>query len=148
MGRQRSRHHIREQNRDPDIRESSNLTDAEFKTLVIKVLSELWGSVDKFSENFNQEIKNIKMQITKGIQSEMKNTLSDMRSILNGINKRINKVNEEKDQMPYLDDGKAKDTQSEWQEMRCQGIYKNNLRSIWDTIKSPNIHLIGVTEEN
>ena len=48
--------------------------------------------------------------------------------------------------MPYLEDGKAKDTQSEWQEIRCQD-YKNNLRSIWDTIKGPNVHLIGVTEE-
>ena len=49
--------------------------------------------------------------------------------------------------MPYLENGNAKDTQSEWQEIRCQE-YKNNLRSIWDTIKGPNIHLIGVTEKN
>ena len=70
--------------------ESSNLTDAEFKTLVIKMLNEFLGSVDEFSENFNNEIKkNIKMEmeIIKGNQSEMKNTLSEMRSILNGINK-------------------------------------------------------------
>ena len=39
-----------QENRDPDIMESSNLTDAEFKTLVIKMLNELMGSVDKFSE--------------------------------------------------------------------------------------------------
>ena len=37
----------------------------------------------------------------------MKNTLSEMRSILNGINKGINKVNKEEDQMPYLEDRKA-----------------------------------------
>ena len=49
--------------------------------------------------------------------------------------------------MPYLEDGKAKDVPSEWQVIRCQG-YKNNLRSIWDTIKGLNIHLIGITEEN
>ena len=49
--------------------------------------------------------------------------------------------------MPYLEDGKAKDTQSEWQEIRCQD-YKNNLRRIWDTIKGPNIRLSGVSEEN
>ena len=46
MGRQRSRNHMREQNRDPDIMELSNLSDAEFKTLVIKKLNELMGSVD------------------------------------------------------------------------------------------------------
>ena len=118
---------MREQNRDPDIMESNNLTDAEFKTLVIKMFIELLGSVDKFSENVNKEIKNIKMEmeIIKGNQSEVKNTLSEMRSIFKGINK----VNKEKDQMPYLEDGKAKNTQSEWQEIRCQD-YKNNLRRI------------------
>ena len=52
MGRQRSRNHMREQNRDLDIMESSNLIDAEFKTLVIKMLN----------ENFNEEIKNIKIE--------------------------------------------------------------------------------------
>ena len=45
---------MREQNRDPDIMKSSNLTNAEFKTLVIEMLNELLGSVDKFSENFNK----------------------------------------------------------------------------------------------
>ena len=57
MGRQRSRNHMREQNRDPDIMESSNLTDAEFKTLVIKMLNELRGRIDELSEKFNKEIK-------------------------------------------------------------------------------------------
>ena len=119
MGRQRSRNQTREENRDPDIMESSNLTDAEFKTLVIKMVNELSGSFNKFSENFNKEIKNIKieMEIIKGNQSEMKNTLSEMRSILNGINEGINNVNKEEDQMPYLEGRKAKDTQSEWQKM-------------------------------
>ena len=57
MGRQRSRNHRREQNRDPEIIDSTNLTDAEFKTLVIKTLNELRGSIDELSENFNGEIK-------------------------------------------------------------------------------------------
>ena len=53
MGRQRSRNHMREQNRDPDIMESSNLTGSEFKTLVINMLNELMGNV----ENSNKEEK-------------------------------------------------------------------------------------------
>ena len=36
--------------------ETSNLPDAEFKTLVIKMLNDL-------SENFNKEIRNIKIEI-------------------------------------------------------------------------------------
>ena len=38
--------------------ETSNLPDAEFKTLVIKMLNELRGRVDELSENFNKEIEN------------------------------------------------------------------------------------------
>ena len=30
---------------------------------------------------------------------------------------------------------------------KCQD-YKDDLRRIWDTIKAPNIHLIGISEEN
>ena len=40
----------------------------------------------------------------------MKNTLSEMRNILNGINR----VNKDEDPMTYIKDEKAKDTQSEW----------------------------------
>ena len=40
--------------------ESSNLTDAEFKTLVIKMLNELLGKV----ENCNKEIK-MEMEIMR-----------------------------------------------------------------------------------
>ena len=62
---------MRKQNRDPEIMESRNLTDAEFKTVVIKMLTEHSGSVDKFSKNFNREIKNVKieMEIIKENQS-------------------------------------------------------------------------------
>ena len=91
---------MREQNRDPDRMESSHLTDAVFKTVVIKMLNDLLGSVDKFSENINKgRKKNIKteMEIVKGNQFEKKNILSEMRSILNGTNKGINKTNKEKD---------------------------------------------------
>ena len=40
--------------------ETSNLPDAEFKTLVIRVFSELRGRVDELIENLNnKEIQNI-----------------------------------------------------------------------------------------
>ena len=37
--------------------ESSNLTDAEFKALVIKMFNELRGRVDELYENFNRDRK-------------------------------------------------------------------------------------------
>lgn len=40
--------------------EKSNLPDAQFQTLFIRMLIELSGRVDKLSENFKKEIGNIK----------------------------------------------------------------------------------------
>ena len=48
---------MREKNRDSGKMQSSNLTDAEFKTLIIKMLNELKERVDECSENFIKEIK-------------------------------------------------------------------------------------------
>ena len=47
MGRQRSRNSRREQSRDSEIVRSSNLNDAKFKTLVIKMFNECLGRVDE-----------------------------------------------------------------------------------------------------
>ena len=43
----------------------------------------------------------MEMEIIKGNQPEMKNTLSEMGSVLNGISI----VNKEEDQMTYIKDG-------------------------------------------
>ena len=68
-------------------------------------------------------------EIIKGNQSEMKNIWSEMKSILEGINR----VDEEEDWTTNTGDGEAKDTQSEWQEKISQD-YNNNSRSLWITI--------------
>ena len=87
---------MKEQNKTPEKElkkmETSNQTDAEFKTLVIRMLTDL-------SENFNKEIGNIKIELEsmKKNQSEIKNTLQ---SINNG-------VGEVEDQIRDLEDKEA-----------------------------------------
>ena len=49
-----------------DEREINNLPDKEFKTLVIRMLTELGKRMDEQSENFNKELENKN-------QSELKN---------------------------------------------------------------------------
>ena len=83
----------------------------------------------------------MEMGIIKGNQSQMKNTLSEMKSMLNGING----VNKEEDWTTDIEDGEAKDTQSECKKKRIQD-YNNNLRRLWDTIKCKNIWVIGILE--
>ena len=57
-------------------REISNLSDAEFKTLVVRMLKEL-------SENFNS---------IKKIQSEMKDTLTEIKNNLQGNKSTVDEV--------------------------------------------------------
>ena len=63
MGRQRDMSQMKEQNKTPEKElnkmETNNLPDAEFRTLVIRMLREFRGRVDELSKNFNIEIGNI-----------------------------------------------------------------------------------------
>ena len=72
----------------------SNLPDAEFKTLVIRMLKEL-----------SEDLNSIKM-----IQSETKDTLIEIKNNLQGNNSR---VNEAENQINYLEHKEAKNKQSE-----------------------------------
>ena len=76
--------------------EISNLSDAEFKTLVIRMLKEL-------IEDLNSK---------KKIQSEMKITLIEIKNYLQGNNSR---VDEAENQINDLEHKGAKNNQSEQQ---------------------------------
>ena len=74
--------------------EISNLSDAEFKTLVIRMLKEL-----------SEDLKSIKK-----IQSEMKDTLIEIKNNLQGNNSG---VDEAKNQINDLEHKEAKNNQAE-----------------------------------
>ena len=61
MGIQRNMSHMKAQYKAPEKElnkmEMSNLPNAEFKTMVIRMFNELRGRVEKLSENFNKEIE-------------------------------------------------------------------------------------------
>ena len=77
--------------------EMSNLSDAELKTLVIRMLK-------KLSEDLNS---------IKKIQSEVKDTLIEIKNNLQGNNSR---VDEAKNQINDLEHKETKNNQSEQQE--------------------------------
>ena len=77
--------------------EISNLLDAELKTLVIRMLKEL-------SEDLNS---------IKKIQSEMKDTLTEIKNNLQGNNSR---VDEAENQINDLEHKEAKNNHAEQQE--------------------------------
>ena len=81
--------------------EISHLSDAEFKTLVIRMLQAL-------SEDLNS---------IKKIQSEVKDTLTKIKNNLQGNNSR---VDEAENQINDLEHKEAKNNQSEQEEKRIQ----------------------------
>ena len=97
MRRQRNRAQMKQQIKTPEKElnkmEVSNLSDAEFKTLVIRMLKEL-------SEDINS---------MKKIQSEMRVTLTEIKNNLQGNNR----VDEVKNQINDFEHKEAKNNQSE-----------------------------------
>ena len=77
----------------------SSLSDADFKTVVIRMLKEL-----------HEDLNSIKK-----IQSEMKDTLTEIKNNLQGNNSR---VDEAKNQINDLEHKEAKNNQSEQQERK------------------------------
>ena len=92
---------MKEQNKTPEKElnemEITNLSDAEFKTLIIRMLKEL-------SEDLNS---------IKNFQLEMMDTLIKIKNNLQGSNSR---VDEAENQIDDLEDMEAKNNQSEQQE--------------------------------
>ena len=105
MRRQRNMAQMKRQIKTPEKElnkmEISNLSDAESKTLFIKMLKEL-------SEDFNS---------VKKIQSETKDTLIKIKNNLQGNNSR---VDEAKNQINDLEHKEAKHKLSEQEEKRIQ----------------------------
>ena len=105
-------------------KEIDNLSDAEFKTLVIRMLTDMI----EYGHKMTEEIKAIQSEIKENIQgtnSEGKET----RTQINGLEQK-----EEINIQPEQDE-----------ETR---ILKNEerLRNLWDNFKCPKIQIIGVPE--
>ena len=106
--------------------EISNLSDAEFKTLVIRMLKEI-------SEDFSS---------IKKIQSETKDTVIEIKNNLQG-NKR--RVDETENQINYLEHKETKNNHSEQVVKRIQKG-DDSVSSLWDNFKWSNIRIIRVPE--
>ena len=110
--------------------EISDLSDAKFKTLVVRMFKEL-----------SEDLSSIQY-----IQSEMKDSLIEIKDNLQGNNSR---VDEAENQINDLEHKEAKYNQSGQQEGKRTNSpppHEDSLSSLWDNFKSYNIHLIGVPE--
>ena len=119
MRRQRNVTQMKEQIKTPEKLKKmgiSNLSEVEFKILVIRMLREL-------SEDLN---------CIKKIQSERKDTLIKIKNNLQGNN---NRVNEAENQINDLEHKEAKTSQSEQREEKRIPKNEDDVISLWDKLK-------------
>ena len=134
MRRQRNTAQMKEEIRTPEKElnkvEISNLSEAEFKTLAIRMLKEL-----------SEDLESIKK-----VQSETKDTLIEIKNNLQGNNR----VHEAENQINDLEHEEAKNNQSEQQEERRIFLKNPKMRlckQLLGQLKWSNIHIIGVPRE-
>ena len=96
--------------------EISNLSNEEFKTLVIRMFKEL-----------SEDLSSIKK-----IQSETKDILIEIKNNLQGNNSR---VDEAENQINDLEHKEEKNNQSEQQERKRVPQNKDSISSLWDNFK-------------
>ena len=122
---------MKEHNKTPEKElnemEITNLSDAEFKTLVIRMLKEIIGYCNNI----------------KKIQAEMKVALSEIKKNIQGTNSGGMKP---RIKSTIWNIRKKESIQSEEQEGKIIKTNKDRIRSLWDNFKRTNIRIIGVLE--
>ena len=132
-------------------KEASQLSDTEFKAMVIRKLtelSELKENYQKLQGNYNEltanyinmkkEIENINKS-----QEEMKNTISELKNTVEGIKSRLD---EAEDRISELEDKVEKNTQKEQEKEKRLRKNEEAIREMQDNMKRNNIRIIGIPE--
>ena len=116
----------------------NKLPDKEFKQKVIRMLTDIGIRMDELSQNFNKELENVKKN-----QSEMRNTILEVKNSLKGLNSR---VDDPEEQIIQLEIRLEEINQAE--QIIEKRIKKNegSLRELWDNIQHTNICIVGVSE--
>lgn len=140
--KQRKMFQTKEQNKyqkHPNKMERNNLTDAEFKITVIKMLTEVRRAIVNKVRFFKRE--NIK-KYTKQ-KSELKNIITKLIHSIKEFNSRVDEV--EKNISEHEDRTVLFIQSEEQKEVRMKNS-EDSLRALWETIKRTSIHITGVPE--
>ena len=120
---------MKEWNRTPEKElsyvEIANLSDAEFRTLVVRMLKDLI----EYGKNIREEMKALLREIKKNPQ-ETNSEGKEARIQINDL--------EHKEEISITPEQK--------EERRIQKKNKDGVRSLWDISKRLNIRIIGMTE--
>ena len=91
------------------------------------------AKIEKMQDVFNKDLEELK-----------DNTITEMKTTLEGINSRITEAEE---QISDLEDRMVEPTAVEQNKEKRMKRNEESLRDLWDNIKRNNIRIIGVPEE-
>ena len=95
------------------------------------------AKIEKMQEMFNKDLEELKNK-----QTEMNNTIIEMKTTLEGINSRIT----EAERISDLEDRMVEFTAVEQNKEKRMKRNEDSLRDLWNNIKCKNILIIGVPE--
>ena len=90
-------------------------------------------------ESINKDLEELKNKHT-----ETNKTITEIKNTLIGINSRISEAEERISELEYK---MVEITFEEQNKVKRMKITEDNLRDLWDNIKSTNIRITGVPEE-
>ena len=119
--------------------EIGNLPEKEFRIMIVKMIQDLGktmeAKIEKMQEMFNKDLEELKNK-----QTEMNNTIIEMKTTLEGINSRITEAEE---RISDLEDKMVEFTAVEQNKEKRMKRNEDNQRDFWD-IKRNNVRIIGV----
>ena len=95
--------------------------------------------MEKIQETFNKD-----QEEQKSKQTNMKNTINEIKNSLEGINSRTTETEEH---ISDLEDKIVEITNAEQNEEKTMKRIEDSLRDLWGNINSTNIGIIGVPEK-
>ena len=129
-------------------KKASQLSDIEFKAMVIRKFNELTENYEKLQGNYNELTANYinkkkEIETINKFQEEMKKTISELKNTVEGMKSRLD---EAEDQIGKLEDRVEKNTQKEKEKEKRLRKNEEGLGEMQDNMKCNNIRIIGIPE--
>ena len=107
--------------------------------MIVKMMKNLENKMEKMQESINKDLKELKNKHT-----ETNNTITEIENTLEAINSRICEAEE---LISELEDKMMEITSEEQNNVKRMKRTEDSLRDLWDNIKSTNIQIKEVPEE-
>ena len=107
--------------------------------MLVKMIQNLGKRMEKIQETFNKNLEDLKSK-----QTEMNNTINEIKNSLEEIN---SKITEAEERISDLEDKIVEITTTEQNKEKRMKRIEDSLRDFWDNIKHTNIRIIGVQKK-